>query len=55
MPLRRELFRDILKVGAVACLSPMQSVITMLLMAGFVAQLGVLRWPATPSASGWSS
>jgi putative MATE family efflux protein len=42
MPLRRELFRDILKVGAVACLSPLQSVTTMLLMAGFVAQLGVL-------------
>ena len=41
-PLRRELFRDILKVGAVACLSPLQSVATMLLMAGFVAQLGVL-------------
>jgi Na+-driven multidrug efflux pump len=42
LPLRRELFRDILKVGAVACLSPLQSVATMLLMAGFVAQLGVL-------------
>ncbi len=40
--IRRELFRDILKVGAVACLSPLQSVTTMLLMAGFVAQLGVL-------------
>jgi putative MATE family efflux protein len=42
VPIRRELFRDILKVGAVACLSPLQSVTTMLLMAGFVAQLGVL-------------
>jgi len=42
IPIRRELFRDILKVGAVACLSPLQSVTTMLLMAGFVAQLGVL-------------
>jgi putative MATE family efflux protein len=42
LPIRRELFRDILKVGAVACLSPLQSVTTMLLMAGFVAQLGVL-------------
>jgi len=40
--IRRELFGDILKVGAVACLSPLQSVTTMLLMAGFVAQLGVL-------------
>ena len=42
VPIRRELFGDILKVGAVACLSPLQSVTTMLLMAGFVAQLGVL-------------
>ena len=42
LPIRRELFGDILKVGAVACLSPLQSVTTMLLMAGFVAQLGVL-------------
>jgi putative MATE family efflux protein len=42
LPLRREQFGDILKVGAVACLSPLQSVTTMLLLAGFVAQLGVL-------------
>jgi putative MATE family efflux protein len=42
VPIRRALFGDILKVGAVACLSPLQSVTTMLLMAGFVAQLGVL-------------
>ena len=42
VPIRRALFHDILKVGAVACLSPLQSVTTMLLMAGFVAQLGVL-------------
>lgn len=41
-PIRRQLFGDILKVGAVACLSPLQSVATMLLMAGFVAHLGVL-------------
>jgi Na+-driven multidrug efflux pump len=40
--LQRELFGDILRVGAVACLSPLQSVTTMVLMAGFVAQLGVL-------------
>ncbi len=39
---RRRLFGDILRVGAVACLSPLQSVMTMLLMAGFVAHLGVL-------------
>ena len=42
VPIRRSLFWDILKVGAVACLSPLQSVLTMLLMAGFVAHLGVL-------------
>ena len=42
LPLRRELFADILRVGAVACLSPLQSVTTMVLLAGFVAQLGVL-------------
>lgn len=42
VPIRRELFADILRVGAVACLSPLQSVTTMVLMAGFVAQLGVL-------------
>jgi putative MATE family efflux protein len=42
VPIRRELFGAILKVGAFACLSPLQSVTTMLLMAGFVAQLGVL-------------
>lgn len=42
VPIRRELFADILRVGAVACLSPLQSVATMVLLAGFVAQLGVL-------------
>ncbi|MGL6110270.1 MAG: MATE family efflux transporter [Rubrivivax sp.] len=40
--IRRSLFWDILRVGAVACLSPLQSVLTMVLMAGFVAHLGVL-------------
>ena len=38
--LDRELFRDILKVGAVACLSPLQSVLTVLIMSGLVARLG---------------
>jgi putative MATE family efflux protein len=42
IPVRRALFWEILKVGAVACLSPLQSVLTMLLMAGFVARVGVL-------------
>jgi putative MATE family efflux protein len=34
------LFKDILKVGAVACFSPLQSVLSTLLITGFVARLG---------------
>lgn len=36
------LFADILKVGAVACLSPLQSVLAVLIFTGLVAQLGVI-------------
>ncbi len=39
---RREMFSDILKVGAVSMLSPLQSILTVLVFTGFVAQLGVL-------------
>jgi putative MATE family efflux protein len=39
--LRRELFADILKVGALACLSPVQSVLTVLIFTGLVARVGV--------------
>jgi putative MATE family efflux protein len=39
--LRAELFADILKVGALACLSPVQSVLTVLVFTGLVARLGV--------------
>jgi len=39
--LRRELFADILRVGALACLSPVQSVLTVLIFTGLVARLGV--------------
>ena len=39
--LRAELFADILKVGALACLSPVQSVLTILIFTGLVARLGV--------------
>ncbi|MEI7446762.1 MAG: MATE family efflux transporter, partial [Burkholderiales bacterium] len=39
--LRRDLFWDILKVGALACLSPVQSVLTVLIFTGLVARLGV--------------
>jgi Na+-driven multidrug efflux pump len=39
--LRREMFNDILKVGALACLSPLQSVLAAVIFTGFVARLGV--------------
>lgn len=37
---RSEIFRDILKVGAVACLSPLQSVLTVLVLARVAATYG---------------
>jgi putative MATE family efflux protein len=40
--LQRDMFFDILKVGAIACLSPLQSVFTVLIFTGLVARLGVL-------------
>ncbi|MCZ8106578.1 MAG: MATE family efflux transporter [Burkholderiaceae bacterium] len=39
--LRGELFADILKVGALACLSPVQSVLTVLIFTALVARVGV--------------
>ncbi len=38
--LQRNMFADILKVGAVACLSPVQSVLAILIFTGMLAQLG---------------
>jgi putative MATE family efflux protein len=38
--LERDMFFDILKVGAISCLSPLQSVLTVLILSGFVARLG---------------
>jgi Na+-driven multidrug efflux pump len=38
--LQRELLRDILKVGAVACVSPLQTVLTILILTRLVAQFG---------------
>jgi putative MATE family efflux protein len=38
--LKREMFADILKVGALACLSPLQSVLTVLIFTGLVARFG---------------
>jgi len=40
--LRWEMFYDILKVGALACLSPVQSVMAILIFTGLIARLGVL-------------
>jgi putative MATE family efflux protein len=40
LELRREMFADILKVGALACLSPLQSVLTVLIFTGLVARFG---------------
>ncbi|MFT4101091.1 MAG: MATE family efflux transporter [Burkholderiaceae bacterium] len=40
-PLSKALFADILKVGAVACLSPLQSVMTVLILTGLIGQLGI--------------
>jgi len=39
-PLEWEMFRDILKVGALACVSPVQSVLTVLVMTRLVASFG---------------
>ena len=39
-PLQRELLRDILRVGAVACLSPLQTVLTILVLTRLVAYFG---------------
>ncbi len=39
--LQRAMFFDILKVGAVACLSPFQSVATVIIVTGLVARAGV--------------
>jgi len=36
----RAMFRDILKVGAVACLSPLQSILVVIIMARFAASFG---------------
>lgn len=38
--LRRDMFYDILKVGAVACLSPVQTVLTVLILTRLVASFG---------------
>lgn len=39
-PLQSALLRDILRVGAVACLSPLQTVLTILVLTGLVARFG---------------
>lgn len=42
VPIRREMFIDILKVGAVALVAPIQTVLTVLIFTGLIAHLGVL-------------
>jgi Na+-driven multidrug efflux pump len=49
------LFQDILRVGALACLSPLLSVGTVLVVTGLVARTATTPWPATRSARAWSS
>ncbi|MAL78820.1 MAG: MATE family efflux transporter [Sneathiella sp.] len=39
--LNREMFRDILKVGAVSCASPLQTVLTVLILTRLVSEFGV--------------
>ncbi len=39
-PVRRDMLADILRVGALSCLSPVQSVLTMLVFTSLVARLG---------------
>jgi Na+-driven multidrug efflux pump len=39
-PLQRDLLADILKVGALACISPLQTVLTVLILTRLVAQFG---------------
>lgn len=40
IPLRWEMFRDILKVGAPACISSLQTVLTIVILTGLVARFG---------------
>jgi putative MATE family efflux protein len=40
-PLNRPMFYDILKVGALACISPLQSVLTVLIITRLVARYGI--------------
>lgn len=42
LQLRRELLVDILRVGALSCVSPVMSVLTVLVFTGLIAHLGVL-------------
>ncbi|HLN08545.1 MAG TPA: MATE family efflux transporter, partial [Xanthobacteraceae bacterium] len=39
--LRRDMFSDILKVGALACVSPLQTVLTVLILTRIIAQFGI--------------
>ena len=53
--IRREMFFDILKVGAISCFSPLQSVLTISIFTSMLASFGTECWPATASARGSNS
>jgi len=42
IPMQREMFHDIMKVGAIALVAPVQSVLAVVVLTGLVAHLGVL-------------
>ncbi len=41
MRLKAEMFRDILKVGAISCISPLQTVLTVLILTRLVSEFGI--------------
>ena len=50
------MFLDILKVGAVSCFSPLQSVLTISIFTHHAGAVSVPKsWPDTASAPGWNS
>ncbi len=49
------MFFDILKVGAIACFSPLQSVLTISIFTHMLAKFGTAISPATASARGSNS
>jgi len=48
------LFREILRVGAISSLNSLQTVVTAVIITGFVGRYGAAATPATASACAWS-